>query len=211
MERLTLRDELYLLAHDDRGEARIHAGSLGIGLAGAALIDLVLSRRMTVERGRLMMKDATRTNDAISDWIISQLATSSTVRELRWWIAGIAGDIYDRTTGGLHAKGIITKTVQRKLLSSTVRYLPVNDTVVGPIRAMAWYVVHGRERPDDQCAALCGLIGVLRLEDALIVGVPPAELRGVLRQILGYHTPPVQEITAAVEGLIGEAAMAVYR
>ncbi|NUR27357.1 MAG: GPP34 family phosphoprotein, partial [Catenulispora sp.] len=171
MERLTLRDELYLLAHDDRGEPRIHTGSLSIGLAGACLIDLVIARRLTVDRGRLQMQDTSRTNDAISDWIIAQLVTSNTMRELRWWLAGIAGEIYDRTSGGLHAKGIVTKTTQRRLLGTTTRYPPVNDSVIGPIRAMAWYVVHGRERPDDQCAALCGLLGVLRLEDTLIVGV----------------------------------------
>lgn len=211
MERLTLRDELYLLAHDDRGAPGIHAGSLSIGLAGAALIDLVLSRRMALEHGRLMRRDAARTNDAIGDWIMAQLSTRNAVRELRWWITSIASDIYDRTTGGLYAKGIITKTVQRKLLGSKVSYVPVNDAVVGPIRAMAWYALQGRERPDEQGAALCSLIGVLRLEDSLIVSVPPAELRAALRKMQGYHTPAVQEIIAAVEALIGEAAMAVYR
>jgi hypothetical protein len=211
VERLTLRDELYLLAHDDRGEPRIHAGSLAIGLAGACLIDLAIAKRLTVERSRIVMQDTSRTNDAISDWILAQLATSNTMRELRWWIVGIAGDVYDRTTGGLHAKGIVTKTTQRKLLGSIVRYPPVNESAIGPVRAMAWYVVHGRERPDDQCAALCGLLGVMRLEDALIVGMPSSELLSRLKQILGWHTPAVQEIAAAVEGLIGEAALAVYR
>ncbi|MBB5872906.1 hypothetical protein F4553_006340 [Allocatelliglobosispora scoriae] len=212
MQRLTLRDEVYLLAHDDRGEPRIHTGSLSFGLAGAILIDLVLSGHVTVEPGRVALRDTARTGDGIGDWAIAQMVGDQLPRQPRGWLGTIARDAYDRTTGGLHAAGLVTKTSYRRLLGSmVVRYPPAPDAPIGSTRARVWYAVNGRETPDDQCAALCGLVGTLRLESTLNVNLPSGELLSRLSYLLDQQQPAVREIVGTVSTMITEAAISPYR
>jgi len=53
---LPLWDELFLLAHDfDTGVIRQRAHSLEMGLAGAALIELILEGRVALHAGRIVV------------------------------------------------------------------------------------------------------------------------------------------------------------
>ena len=51
MPTLPLHQELFLLAHDERGNALIPTPSLSLGLSGAVLLDLMLSGRIVVHSG----------------------------------------------------------------------------------------------------------------------------------------------------------------
>src|SRR5258705_11259401 len=63
MRALSLRDDLFLLAHDDTGKLGIPQPHIGAGLAGATLIELLLARRVAVVDGRLDVLDLSPTGD----------------------------------------------------------------------------------------------------------------------------------------------------
>ena len=56
----SLRDDVFLLAHDDAGRLVGSEASIGAGLAGATLIELLLAGRVAVVDGRLDVIDSAR-------------------------------------------------------------------------------------------------------------------------------------------------------
>ncbi|MFC0864240.1 GPP34 family phosphoprotein [Sphaerimonospora cavernae] len=212
MNRLPLHQELYLIAHDDDGKALIQQPSLRLGLAGAVLLDLTLSGRLSVTQGQLAVYDRTPIGDTVADSLIPAILNDRANRDLKIWIKQIAEDIYDRTCGSLIAAGVLTKVNKRRLgMLAQTRYQPVNTTAAVRARAGVRAAADRREEPDAHCAALCGLVGVLHLESVLYIDQPSSQLIGRLRTIAGEYSRSVQEIVATVDLLLGEAAVAVYR
>jgi hypothetical protein len=214
MDRLRLHQELYLLSHDEEGRPLIHVPALRLGLAGAVLLDLVLTERLQVAAGQLVVYDHTPLGDSVADTIVPTLLAdrSHRNRELRTWLRRLAEDADERTRGGLVAAGVLARTTRRRLgIVPRTRYEPTGHGPTMTARAGPRYAVHGRQTPDAQCAALCGLLAVLRLHDTLYLDLPGGDVLDRLHAIAHRHTRPVREITATVEALIGELAVAVYR
>ncbi|GII83600.1 hypothetical protein Ssi03_15900 [Sphaerisporangium siamense] len=213
MNRPSLHQELYLIAHDDDGKPLIQPPSLRLGLAGAVLLDLALNGRVNVTQGRIAVYDRSPIGDTVADSLIPAILNDRVNRDLKLWIKQIAEDIYDRTCGSLVAAGVLTKVTRRRLgVLAQVRYQPVDTTPAVRARAgVREATTDARGTPDAHYAALCGLVGVLRLESTLYINQPSNRLVGRLLTIAGEYSRPVQEITQTVDTLIGETAVAAYR
>jgi len=113
--RLPLRDELFLLGHDDdTGHLHVHRQTLALGLAGAVLIDLYLAGRVTLDpnddtRPASHQRIHPHVDRPVGDLIAD--AATATIRHthppLRVWLRGFSDDLYDRTRAGLVAGGIL--------------------------------------------------------------------------------------------------------
>ncbi|GAA3342586.1 hypothetical protein GCM10020358_38110 [Amorphoplanes nipponensis] len=196
---LPLHAELYLLAHDDdTGALLTNPQALAIGLAGALLLELSLKGYVAVgytwdqfrlewreEPGRLTVMQSGPAGSAPLDAAMD--AVERIVREhrsgdqLRAWLRAFAvPDLYERVRGGLVAVGLLKRTERRRLggLIRTETHLAVHYGYAvrarGRIRdAVLYYTQQGRVRrtaPDDECAALCGLIAALELAEFLYDG-----------------------------------------
>jgi Golgi phosphoprotein 3 (GPP34) len=210
MRRLPLHQELFLFAHDQRGTPAIHLPSLCAGLAGAALIDLALTERVGVLSGRIIVQRNQLGGEPVTDAILTQLAGHAGPRELGGWLRALAATIYERATGCLVAGGLLARTTRGRW-RGTGTYRPFDTTYASIACARMRWATYGHERPDPQCAALCGLTAVLRLERGLHLDAPTGDILARLRDLSRWHYPAGEGVIGAVEALVGETAVSVYR
>ncbi|MEU1241028.1 GPP34 family phosphoprotein [Micromonospora parva] len=219
--RLPLRDDLFLLGHDDdTGHPHVHRRTLALGLAGAVLIDLYLAGRVTLDPNddtrpashqRIHPHNDRPVGDLIAD------AATATIRHthppLRVWLRGFSDDLYDRTRAGLVAGGILRQHTRRRLggLMRTDAYLATDSKWAVIARSRLRYLASGREHPDNHTAALAGLVADLGLTNHLYLDDDTAALTSRLKAIAGQHYQPVRDITAAVDAAVGDLATAAYR
>ncbi|MEW2386056.1 GPP34 family phosphoprotein [Micromonospora sp. NPDC047707] len=218
---LPLRDELFLLGHnDDTGQPHIHRQALALGMAGAVLTDLFLAGRIALDDNedarpggrRLWLRLDRPVGDLIADTAITSVRYANPAPTLRGWLTWFADDLYERTRAGLHAGGILHRTSRRRLggLARTEVYLATDTKWAVVARSRLRYLAAGREPPDNHTAALAGLVAVLGLATHLCLDDTNAVSRQ-LRAIAEQHHRPVRDITAAVEAAVGDLATAAYR
>ncbi|NJP98209.1 GPP34 family phosphoprotein [Nonomuraea sp. FMUSA5-5] len=182
MDRLPLHHDLYLIGHDQAGRPLIHASSLAFGLAGAALLDLLLAGRPAPADPRAELKRA------------------------------VADAVYDRTREELLASGVLVRVSGRRMgVLPYTRYQLADIASVVRASSGVRSAVEGWKPPDARCAGLCGLVAVLRLEAELYLDQPASRLVARLREIAAAAGPPVTALVEIVDTLVAEAAVAVYR
>ncbi|TDC84706.1 GPP34 family phosphoprotein [Micromonospora sp. KC606] len=220
--RLPLRDELFLLGHDDdTGHPHIHRQALALGLAGAVLIDLYLAGRVVLgptgdnpTRDRWLRLHTDRTvDDLIADAATTSIRHARPAPLLRDWLRGFSDDLYERTRAGLVAAGILRHHTRRRLggLVRADTYLTTDTKWPVVARARLRYLATGHEQPDNHTAALAGLVAVLGLTDHLYLHDDTHTLTTRLKTIAAQHHRPVRDITAAVDAAVGDLATTVYR
>ncbi|WBB56317.1 GPP34 family phosphoprotein [Verrucosispora sp. WMMD573] len=219
---LPLRDELFLLGHnDDTGHPHIHRQALALGMAGAVLTDLFLAARIALDDSedarpageqRIRLHRDRPVGDLIADTAIASVRYANPAPTLRGWLTWFAVDLYERTRAGLHAGGILHRTSRRRLggLARTDVYLATDSKWAVVARSRLRYLAAGREPPDNHTAALAGLVTVLNLTAHLYLDDTNA-VTGQLRAIAEQHHRPVRDITSAVDAAVGDLATAAYR
>ena len=214
MDRLRLHQELYLLGHDDAGKPRTHLPALRLGLAGAVLIELVVTERLHLSAGQLVVYNPTPSGDSVTDTVVAALIADRAQqdRDVRVWLRRLATDSDERTRGGMVAAGLLTRVTSRRLgIMSSTRYEPTSDAPAVVARAAPRYAVHGRQQPDAQCAALCALLAILQLQSTLYLDLPGVDVLDRLREIGLQQPRSAREILAIVEAMIRDLSVAVYR
>ncbi|MFJ1537544.1 GPP34 family phosphoprotein [Micromonospora chalcea] len=219
--RLPLRDELFLLGHnDDTGQPHIHRQALALGMAGAVLIDLFLAGRIILDGDtrpagdqRVRLHIDRPVGDLIADTAITGIRYTHPAPPLRAWLRGFADDLYERTRAGLLAGGILRHTSRRRLggLVRAEVYLATDTKWAVVARARLRYLAAGREQPDNHTAALAGLVAALGLTGHLYLDDDITAVAARLRTITDQHHRPVRDITAAVDAAVGDLATAAYR
>ncbi|MFI9845835.1 GPP34 family phosphoprotein [Nonomuraea sp. NPDC051941] len=202
MNRLPLHEDLYLIAHDQSGKPLIHQSSMALGLAGAVVLELAVSGRVTVSDGQA----------SVSRPPAGDIPVSLADGDVRLLIKKAANGLYDRTREALVASGVLVRVSRRRLGMLPYTRHQLAD-IASVVRASSGVrsAVEGWKPPDARCAALCGLVAVLRLESELYLDQPANRLVGRLREIASAAPPVVGELVAVVDTLVGEAAVAVYR
>ena len=206
MRVLSLRDDLFLLAHDDAGRLIGSEAAIGAGLAGATLIDLLLSRRVAVVGGRLDVLDASPTGDDETDATVEAIDINTAPCGPRAWVSWISHGAYERVADALVEAGVVSRTTVRRLgLVPSTRCKPANSEDLVRVRARLRYAIHGRQPAVPATAALCGLVRVLRLESSLLLSMPTSDLLLALERMTEVSEPPVRQVTVAVEAVITAA------
>ncbi|GAA3533208.1 hypothetical protein GCM10022419_010480 [Nonomuraea rosea] len=212
MNRLPLHQDLYLIAHDQAGKPLIHQSSLALGLAGAVLLDLALGGYVAVAGGQGAVTRLPPTGDAIGDDLLSDVARGNPHKSVTSLIKKAADGIHERTRAALLASGVLVRVSKRRLgMLPYTRYQLADIASVVRASSGVRSAVEGWKPPDARCAALCGLVAVLRLEEELYLDLPAARLLARLREIASAGSPVIDGLVADVDTLVAEAAVAVYR
>ncbi|MEU8263079.1 GPP34 family phosphoprotein [Micromonospora sp. NPDC048999] len=223
LPQLPLRDELFLLGHDDdTGHPHIHRQALALGLAGAVLIDLYLAGRIVLDPTGdtqpvgdrwLRPHSGQPVGDLIADTALAAIRHGQAAPPVKTFLRWFAEDLYERTRAGLVAAGILRHTTRRRLggLARTDTYLATDSKWVVVARARLRYLAAGREQPDNHTAALAGLVATLGLAEHLYLGDDTTTLTTRLNEIAGQHHRSVRDITATVDATVGDLATATYR
>ncbi|SCF19215.1 Golgi phosphoprotein 3 (GPP34) [Micromonospora viridifaciens] len=221
--RLPLRDELFLLGHnDDTGHPHIHRQALAVGLAGAVLIDLFLAGRLVLDphddtrpagERWLRLHSDQPVGDLIADSAIAAIRYGRTAPPVKVFLRRFADDLYERTRAGLVAAGILRHSTRRRFggLARTDIYLATDTKWPVVARARLRYLARGRERPDNHTAALAGLVATLGLAEHLYLDDDTTTLTARLKAVADQHHQSVRDITAAVDAAVGDLATATYR
>src|SRR5512142_2492912 len=188
---LSIRDRLFLIAHDDHHGFRswIHPPTLGVGLAGAILIDLVLAGKIHIESGMVFITDPydkTLVGDPITDQAFAIVRRHRPPRRHRDLITVLADDAYQRALGALIATGQIIHT---RSWAGRSRYRPSDHLTItrafGGAHSTVQRILANRENSREWNVAddaLCVLIRVLRLHSAFGLG-GTSDLDPALEQI----------------------------
>lgn len=202
----SLRNDVFLLAHEDDGRLIIAEPAVSAGLAGAVLIELLLDGRVAVVDGRLEVVDPTVTGDEALDSTLAAIADNDAPTGPRAWVSWIAPGTYDRTAMALEAAGLVTRTTVRRLgVLPTTRCVPANPEDLVRLRARLRYGVTSPEPPDPRTAALAGLVSALRLESSLLLSMPTADLIEALERLAASNPSAVRRVVKAVAAVISAA------
>jgi hypothetical protein len=212
MYSLWLRDELFLMGHDEAGKPVVHEATLAAGLAGAMLLDLVFTGRLRVSQHRVGVADGRPVGDAAGDALIGALIGGTAPIGTRALVGWLAQDSYERSSATLIAAGLLRKILTRRLgLVPVTRYQIVDETVVIRIRGRLRSAVHGREQANAPTAALGALVRVVRLDSQLYSSLAPGDVLSRLDVIASGLDPGVMQIVSAVEAVVAMSAVSAFR
>lgn len=217
-DRTLVREHLFLLAHDEdrKCRLRIHQPALGIGLAGAALIDLLIADRIHLANGRIYLTDLydrTSILDPINDHVLGTIRRVRSAVPVVELIKKLAPEMYERTCGSLIADGVLDQTARwgRRQLA-----LRTSGTVVR-IRSKLRQRADGRGAADLPTDALCALISALNLHECMLFWRSRAELEPRLQSVVeeipflaarGSPVAAIPHIAQAVRHAVGDLGTA---
>ncbi|WP_067504521.1 GPP34 family phosphoprotein [Actinoplanes sp. TFC3] len=229
----TLRERLWLLAHDDRTDLQLllPVGSLSIGLMAATLTDLLLTERITLDEGYLYPTRAgNRQTPADLDPVTAGVLHAITIDQprlaelLRAASADLAAGehhpyvrLYQRTQAALVAAGLVVE--HRRTLRPS-RYRLADPSALSWNKGQLNHrLVYHYRTGDPAIDSLCALVAALNLQAVLVTPYSSTEAAQVLRQIvhdLGEHAPTGSPLTAvpqlvtAVREAVGDLATAIF-
>ncbi|HLL66727.1 MAG TPA: GPP34 family phosphoprotein [Micromonosporaceae bacterium] len=225
-ERLKLRDDLFLIAHDEeRGfRPRIHLPALGVGLTGAVLIELLQAHRIAIDQGHIVPGPAhtkSSTGDRVYDHLMQTFAATGAVAVPMAELLPATGRyMFDQVRDALLATNVLVPPRRHRLALPRKDYQPADPTQLVVVRARPRFAVQGSDDDDLSTQALCGLLRVLGLEEALYFPTLRYELRDRLdavAQRIGRragadaYTAAIPQVIEAVDLAVGDLAVAVYR
>jgi hypothetical protein len=108
--------------------------------------ELVVTRRITLHAGQVVVIDFAPPVDALAHTILDRLATEPTTHPVRTWLPFLAQTVYPDVAARLLRAGHPREDVTRSLLGRRVRYVPANvNTAAWPwarlsqrLRASRW-------------------------------------------------------------------------
>lgn len=220
----TVRDRLFLLAHDEDHDLAPHVRPelLDFGLAGATLIDLLLGGWIEVYDGTIRLTDTTGLpGDVIADQTLQHLITRERPPPVRDVLYENSPTMYARTRATLIADGTIRR--HRRRFRSPVHRLS-DPRAAGVARAVVRDVVlttaqRKRRTPQAGTDALAALVNAVHLYPQLYLGMRDAQIRSLLnlntraitiRAPSGAPARAIPFIAGCVEDAVAEHAVAVF-
>jgi hypothetical protein len=230
----TVRERLWLLAHDDRRDLLplLDPRALEIGLMAATLVDLLLAERIVIVGRQVRAAPNTRRRtagrmlDPVTEGVLH--AVTADTPGLMDVLRGARADIptgehhayvrlYLRTNAALIAAGVVVE--QRRRVRSSRYYLADPDGLAWNRSQISYRLIH-RDRPGDPTTdSLCALIGALNLHTMIVFPYPPEETGPILHTIaqqiparVGPHSPlaVIPRLADQVRTAVGDLATAVF-
>ena len=207
---LPLADDLYLAAHDSgRGRRLLTPATLGLGLAGALLAELVLWRRLAAEDNQLTVLDDRPTAEPATSAVLEQLCRESHHRQVRDWIAflatGVATELVERR---LARTGLVRREEKRGLLGTKVRFVPTDPTAAGWPGTRIRIAATRGELLDIPDLVLAGLVLATGLDQHVLVTLDARERDYLFDQLRRRMPAMLQHLVGHAEAAVGDAVMA---
>ncbi|MEU8300187.1 GPP34 family phosphoprotein [Micromonospora sp. NPDC048909] len=204
---MLIADEFFLIAHNDsRGKAKLHPAANGLGLAAGLLGELLLYGHVMVTDGLVTVLDRRPPADALAHTVLDQLVGEPQHQAVRTWLSFLAQTSVASVGERLARAGVLRRQETRRLLRTSVSYLPVD------LNAVAWPATRLRalldrpEPPSVPDALLLGLIVAAGLSrEVLWSAGPRAHHR--LNVLIPALPAPLKELVAHTEAAVGAAVL----
>jgi hypothetical protein len=205
---------VYLLANDFffatrdamSGRPRVSGRTAALGLAGAMLGELVLWRRITIERGQITVVDRHPPNDPMAATVLSQVIVDNDVAAARDWLRYMAQTANDVVAKRLLLAGLVRPRTPRRPWRSTI-YLPndPNLAVIATARLATRLAKHEPLTIPD--TVLLGLMMATGLERHVLVDAPADTGRYLHHVLATTLPPPLAELISETEASVGDAVL----
>lgn len=205
---LSISECLFFLGHDPfSGKVRIRADLLNIGLAGAALADLLFDERVTLDHGTVVLVSRSPTGEPIADRMLTTIMGETEQHGVRDWVEHLGNGIYDIVVENLTVRGLLAPKEKRGMFRLSLHYQPTELRVASFPRAILRTAMLGRSQFDMPTVTLALLAWAIGLDD---VGEPDLTRRQVsewAQQVRGRIFDP---IAGLISGVDASAAAKVY-
>jgi hypothetical protein len=201
-----LADDFYFTAHDHiSGKRHLSEGATGLGLAASLLGELVLFERITLEQGDIRVVNRVPPEDALAYTILEHLLAEPEVSGAREWLLYLRQDAEEQVGQRLLRAGHVRRLQARKLLRTTLHYVPVDlNTFLWPATKLEM-ALRRREQVEVQDLFLAGLINVTDLHRSVIHGVPASTTS--ISQLLPVLPPALRELLVITDAVYGDAVL----
>jgi hypothetical protein len=202
-----LADDFFLIAHDDRdGRSRLSPKAVDLGLAGAMLGELVLEQRLLVEGPRLRVINREPPLDALAHTTLATMLAEPQHREVRTWLAYLGQTAVEQVGARLVRGGVVQQTHVRRLLKTTVRYVPTDINLpAGRVVRLRRLLTSGEPmRVAD--TTLGGLAEATGLTGHILWDTDAASVRR-LQALIAALPPPLRDLILEVEAAVGDAVL----
>jgi len=188
---LIAEDLLLLLYGDESGKPVLASTELDYALAGAVMLELALLGRIDVARpgeavksGRLVVRDASPTGDAILDERLAMLADRQG-RRPKDVVAKLAKNLRGRLLDQLAGRGVLRRTPGKALGMFPVTRWPANDARhEHEVRLALDSALRIGTQPDQRTAALIAMLHGVNAVPKVITDAPDKkELKRRAKQI----------------------------
>ncbi|WIM96613.1 GPP34 family phosphoprotein [Actinoplanes oblitus] len=180
---MTLLEEFTVLAHDQLGRRVIDSTRIDHGLGGALLLELVLAERVDVVDGRVVVRGAGSTGDALLDEALDRIATDRRARKPVDWVKRFAKGTQRRVLDRLVAAGVLR--VERSTVLGVfprTRYPSAYATAPAALEQLRTAILAGGQVP-PRTAALGALVAATELDKKLFRDLDRKMVRTRLKEI----------------------------
>jgi hypothetical protein len=184
---LSIVDRVFLLTHDtNSGKAQIALDLIGVGLAGAALLELTMSSSVTVKHSTEIVRVTQyQHHDEAAQYVLTRIYESEpTLYATSDWITVLRNELYLGVAGTLVKRGLIDE--HRSSLRGA-RYIPRRRDAAEESLAWVYGLLQSPRRAADAgeravlLACLAGALGVA----ATITALPASEIASSLPTLVG--------------------------
>jgi len=208
MRRLTLVDSFFFLGHDEfTGRAILGRTSLGVGLAGAVLCDLLFTDRITVTRKKIQPLTDRPPGIPTIDRVFTEILAEREAHSVRDWVDHLRESMPEVAGRNLVALGMVRRESDRLLLRRTYRYPPIDLLVSTAARSKARSAVFSVDQPDPHAACLALLAWTAGLDDLCEPELTRAQVRAWMDDT---HRALPRQIADVISGVDAVAAAVVY-
>ncbi|MEU6860430.1 GPP34 family phosphoprotein [Glycomyces sp. NPDC046736] len=177
---VSLVDDIVLLAYDD-ATGRSRVGHLEFGIAGAALLELVLAERVSLTDGKISVDDRAPIGQAVPDAALAALAADKP-RKPKAVVQRLARGVKRRALDDLAARGLMRVQHDRVLgLFPLRRYIPGAAGAKTDARFRLASAVDLGRAPDARTAALGSIVYALNMERVVFPDRQKSQVRKVLK------------------------------
>ncbi|MEV0620439.1 GPP34 family phosphoprotein [Nonomuraea sp. NPDC050404] len=209
-----LADDFFLVSWDTTGSGkpRLHLQGIALGLAGALIGELVLSRRVTVRGVRLDMVDGRAVQESVADRVLADLGNSPHHTDVRTWLAYLAQRSIEEVSGRLVNAGLLVRENPKILRRKQSRFFSTDfSRAMWPMTRLRLALTQCRPlSPQDM--ALATLMDACDLTD--IVLDDPAGRRAVRRYLTTLFAAmpqPLSDLSRQVHAAVGDAVLTYHR
>ncbi|GAA1609836.1 GPP34 family phosphoprotein [Catellatospora bangladeshensis] len=210
--RLGLAEEFFLVNHDRDGDAYIGESSLGLGVAGAILIELAQAGLITVGERVVVDDSADRTGHpyAVFADLIATADPERRDQQLWRWVRDLQAEALRQVSQRLEDAGLVTPEDSRsplRWLGRKLRYRPSADPAAGAPASSLRRVLTRVEAEDVPTVILAALVDVTEGHECILVKLPRAQMRQRIEGLAATLPPWTREVVAAVDRAIAERAI----
>lgn len=198
-------DDLYLLAHDDRtGRSSLGPRSLGIGLAGALLAELMLPGDIGIGRDGSVAAHRSRPRDDLGRRAGDQIAAEPAPRPLRDWLLFFARSAAEDVACRLERAGYL-EHVRSWIPGRPARWVPIDPNVAYAPMLRVGSALDPARSLDPRHAALTGLAGACGLGFRIAQSHKPGDRSA--DEVAGQLPPHMRHLIAVTQAAVDSAVL----